>query len=68
MSISVCYVCTAYIEEHQRCFRLGSYFMAVMLEAASYSIGGFSLCIAVSARCDMVPGGITYHLESGTIV
>ena len=55
------------IEEHQRWFRLGSYFMAAVLAAASYSIGGFSLCLSVSARHVMVPGVITFHLEPGTI-
>ena len=56
-----------YIEEHQRCFRLGSYFMATMLAAASHSRGGFSLYLAGSARHVMVPGGGTFHLEPGTI-
>ena len=55
------------MEEHQRCFRLGSYFMAAVLEAASYSKGGFSLCLAVSVRPVMVPGGSMSHLEPGTI-
>ena len=37
---------TTSIEEHQRCFRLGSYFMAAVCAAASYYRGGFSLCLA----------------------
>ena len=56
-----------HIEEHQRYFRLGSYFMAVALAATSYSRGGFSLCLAGSTRRVMVPGGSTLHLEPGTI-
>ena len=56
-----------YIEEHQRCFRLGSYFIAAMLAAASYSRGGFSICLASIARRVLVPGGSTFHLELGTI-
>ena len=67
MSISVCYVCTAYIEEHQRCFRLGSYFMAVVFAATIYYRGGFSLCLAGNVRRVMVAGGSTFHLEPGTI-
>ena len=55
------------IEEHQRCFRLGGYFMATMWAVARYSRGGFSLCRAGSAWCVMVPGEITFHLETGTI-
>ena len=55
------------IEEHHRCFRLGSYFMAAVLAAASYSRGGFSLCLAGSARRVMFPCGITFHMEPGTI-
>ena len=43
------------------CFRLGSYFMSAALEAASYSRGGFSPCLDVSARDVMVPGGSTFH-------
>ena len=50
------------IEEHQICFRLGSYFMASVLAAASYSRAGFSLCLAGIARLVMVPGVITFHL------
>ena len=41
--------------------------MAAVLAAASYSRGGFSPCLAVSARRVMVPGEITFHLEPGTI-
>ena len=41
--------------------------MAAVLAAASYSRGGFSLFLAGSARRVMVPGGITFHLEPGTI-
>ena len=55
-----------FIEENQRCFRLGSYFMAVFWAAASYSRGGFSLFRAGSARRVIVPGGSTFHLESET--
>ena len=55
------------IEEHHMCLRLGSYFMAAMLAAASYSRGGFSPCLAGSVRCVIVPGGSTFHLEPGTI-
>ena len=55
------------IEEHHRCFELGGYFMAAVLAAASYSRGGFSPYLAVSARRFMVPGGSTFHLEPGTI-
>ena len=58
---------TTSIEEHQRCFRLGSYFMAAVLAAARYSRGGFSLCLAGSARRVMVPGGSNFHLKPGTI-
>ena len=57
-----------YIEEHHRCFRLGIYFMAAALDAASYSRGGFIPCLAGSARRVMVPGGSTFHLEPGTIL
>ena len=55
------------IEEHHMCLRLGSYFMAAVLAAASYSRGGFSTCLAISARRVMVPGGSTFHLEPGAI-
>ena len=41
--------------------------MAAVLAAARYSRGGFSLCLAGSARRVMVPGGSTFHLEPGTI-
>ena len=41
--------------------------MASMLEAASYSRGGVSPCLVVSAGSVMVPGGSTFHLEPGTI-
>ena len=41
--------------------------MAAVLEAASYSRGGFSLCLTGSARPVMVPGGSSFHLEPGTI-
>ena len=41
--------------------------MTTVFEAASYSSGGFSLCIAVSVTCVMDPGGSTLHLEPGTI-
>ena len=58
---------TTYKEENQIRFRLDIYFMAAVLEAASYSRGGFSLCLAGSARRVMVPGGNTFHLEPGTI-
>ena len=53
---------------HHRCFGLGGYFMAAVLEDASYYKGGFSPCFAVSTRHVRVPGGITFHLEPGTIV
>ena len=36
-------------------------------ETASYSRGGFSLYLAGSTRCVMVPGGSTFHLEPGII-
>ena len=42
--------------------------MAAVLAVASYSRIGFSLYLAVSARCVRVPGGSTFHLEAGTIV
>ena len=42
--------------------------MATVLAAARYYREGFSLCLAVSAKRVMVPGGSTFHLESGTIV
>ena len=58
---------STYIEEHHRCFRLGSYFMAAVLAAAIYSRGSFSPCLVVSARRVMVPGGSKFHLEPGTI-
>ena len=41
--------------------------MAAVLAAASYSRGGFSPCLAVSARRVRVSGGIMFHLEPGTI-
>ena len=41
--------------------------MAAVLAAASYSGGGFSLCIAGSAMRVMVRGGSTFHLEPVTI-
>ena len=41
--------------------------MASVLAAASYSRGGFSICLAGSARRVMVPGGSTFHLEPKTI-
>ena len=41
--------------------------MAVLLAVASYSRGGFSSCIAGSARSVIIPGGSTFHLELGTI-
>ena len=41
--------------------------MAVVLAAANYSRGGFSLCLAGSARRVMVPVGSSLHLEPGTI-
>ena len=59
---------TTYIKEHLRFFRLGSYFMAAVLSAASYSRGGFSLYLDVSARHVMVTGGSTFHLEPVTIL
>ena len=55
------------IEEHHRCFGLGGYFMAALMEASSYSRIGFSLCLAVRARRVMVPGGSVFHLEPGKI-
>ena len=42
--------------------------MDAVLEDASYYKGGFSPCLAVSTRRVRVPGGITFHLEPGTIV
>ena len=56
-----------FIEEHQRCSRLGSYFISAVLAAASYSRGSFSLCLTRSARRGMVTGGSMFHLEPGTI-
>ena len=41
--------------------------MAAVLADASYYRGGFSPCLAGSARRVMVPGGSTFHLEPGTI-
>ena len=55
-----------YIEEHHRCFRLGSYFMDALWEVVSYYRGGFSLCRTGSVCHVMVPGGSTFHLEPGT--
>ena len=59
---------TTNIEEHQIIFRLGSYFMAAVWAAASYSRGGFSLCHAGSAWRVMIPDLSTFNLESGTII
>ena len=42
--------------------------MAAVLAAASYSRGGFSLCLAGSTRRVMVSGGSKFHLEPGTIL
>ena len=42
--------------------------MAAVLAAASYCRGGFSLCLYLSARRVMIPGGITFHQEPGTIL
>ena len=56
-----------YIEEHQRCFMLGIYFMAVVWEAASYYRKGFSICLAVSTRRVMVPGVTTFRIEPVSI-
>ena len=57
------------IEDHRICFRVGTYFMAAVLAAASYSRGGFILCLAGNARCVMVPGGntFTWNLEQYTL-
>ena len=41
--------------------------MAVVLAATSYSKIGFSPCLAICARCVMVPGVSAFHLEPGTI-
>ena len=41
--------------------------MDAVLEAASYSRGGFSTCLDSSVRSVMVPDGSTSHLEPGTI-
>ena len=41
--------------------------MSAVLAAASYSRGDLSLCLAGIVRRVMVPGGITFHLEPGTI-
>ena len=41
--------------------------MDAVLAASSYSRGCFSLCLAVSARHFIVPGGSMFHLEPGTI-
>ena len=60
-------VAQANIEEHQKCSRLRSYFMATVWAAASYSRGGFSLCRAGCARCVMVTGESTFRLQPGTI-
>ena len=49
------------------CLGLGGYFMDAVLAAASYSRIGFSICLAVRARCVRVPGGSLFHLEPGTI-
>ena len=45
---------------------LGSYFMAAVWAAASFSRGGFSLCPAGNAWRVMVTDGSTFHLEPGT--
>ena len=50
------------IEAHHRFFGLGGYFMAAAFGAVSYSRGGFSPCLALSARRVMVPGGSTFQL------
>ena len=42
--------------------------MAAVLAAASYSRGGFSLCLAGSVRRVMVTGGSTFHLKPRTIL
>ena len=49
-------------------FQVRYLFMSAMLAAASYSSGGSSTCLAVSARRVIVPGGSTYHLEPVTII
>ena len=41
--------------------------MATVMAAASYSRGDFSLYLASSAKLLMFPGGISFHLEPGTI-
>ena len=41
--------------------------MAAVLAAASYSRGGFGLCLSGSTWRVMVPGGSMLHLEPGTI-
>ena len=41
--------------------------MAAVLAATSYSRGGFSPCLAVSARRVRVADGSTFHLEPGKI-
>ena len=60
-------VVTTYIEENDRYFGLGGYFMAALLAAASYFRIGFSLYFAIRARHVRVPGGSKFHLEPGTI-
>ena len=58
---------TTYLEEHQRCFGLGSYFMAAVWASAIYSRRGFSLYLAGSVRFVMVLGGSMFHLKPVTI-
>ena len=41
--------------------------MPAVLAAASYYRGGFSLCLAGSAKRVLVPGGSMFHLKPGTI-
>ena len=55
------------IEEHNRFFGLGGYFMAAVLSATSYSRICFSLYFDVRAQRVRFPGGSKCHLEPGTI-
>ena len=41
--------------------------MSAVLVAASYSRIGFNICLAIRARRVRVPGGSSFHLETGTI-
>ena len=41
--------------------------MAAVLAVASYSVGGFNLCLSDSARRVMIPGVSKFYLKPRTI-